>query len=162
MFQTRKGKKLPGVNLPRPEFRNPPPSYRACILAYTLSFRSWIYTEAAITSGGRNHPPPLRVGGIMIPGARLATYFIANFSFHGWMKWPSGSRKAAVEGKRGRDKLNERAEGEDGPPLQGRDLWIKELQGWKEKKKKKKGRGEEKRGRKRRSVEKEGRRGWKE
>lgn len=67
------------------------------------------------------------------------------------MKWPSGSRKAAVEGKRGRDKLNERAEGEDGPPLQGRDLWIKELQGWKEKKKK-----ERKGGRKKRKEEKVG------
>lgn len=70
------------------------------------------------------------------------------------MKWPSGSGKAAVEGKRGRDKLNERAEGEDegrgsSCALQGRDLWIKELQGWKEKKKegggKKKEEGEKKR-----------------
>lgn len=91
------------------------------------------------------------------------------------MKWPSGSGKAAVEGKRGRDKLNERAEGEDGPRLLVRSPGPRPLdKGVAGMERKKKGRrGEEKGGRrekkdeegggeKRRLVEKEGRRGWKE
>lgn len=89
------------------------------------------------------------------------------------MKWPSGSGKAAVEGKRGRDKLNERAEGEDGPRLLVRSPGPRPLDkgvAGMERKKKKEGGGKkkekgEKKGRggeKRRLVEKEGRRGWKE
>lgn len=78
------------------------------------------------------------------------------------MKWPSGSGKAAVEGKRGRDKLNERAEGEDGPRLLVRSPGPRPLDkgvaGMERKKKRKE--GGRKRRKERKKDEGERREGW--
>lgn len=46
-----KGKKIPGVNLPNQSFETRP------LVSCMHAFLSWIYTEAAITSGGWPEPP---------------------------------------------------------------------------------------------------------
>lgn len=167
MFQTEK--KLRGLitpSSPPPPFGNSPLVYRACTLVRVRPFRVGFTPSSKrrlqVVAGLPEPPSSRSLDRIMIPGARLATYFIANFSFHGWMKWPEAGRRPSKR-ERGRDKLNEPKE-KTRPSLlsytleRAETFSIKELR---EKRKKKKER-EREREKDEESGEKEGRRGWKE
>lgn len=114
-------KEAPGVNYLTPIIHArtpcgvlPLPFPRAFFQSNTLG------SKVTITSSQVTEPWAIlfRLRSIMIPGARLATYFIANFSFHGWMKCPEAGRRPSK--RKGRDKLNEWREGGSETPVHSR------------------------------------------